>query len=72
MNGMTISRLQSILQFSYLLFLCTVLTDRCEKSILGPLKFRFMLSCPNLFSFIQFLCILVQAVNIEDYGIENC
>lgn len=72
MKGMTSGRLQSILQFSYLLFLHTVLTDGCKKSILGPLQFRFMLVCPNLFSFIQFLCILVQAVGIEDYGIENC
>jgi hypothetical protein len=70
-KGMTSGRPHSILRFPYLLFLHTVLTNGCEKSILGPLQFHFMSFCPNLFSFIQFLCILVQTVNIEDYGTEN-
>jgi hypothetical protein len=66
-----VGRLLSILQFPYLLFLHILLTDGCEKSLLGPLQSHFMLFCQNLLSFIRFLCILVQAVSIEDYGIEN-
>jgi len=54
-----VGRLLSIFQFPYLLFLHTLLTDGCEKSLLGPLRFHFMLFCPNLLPFIQFLCILV-------------